>query len=61
MLDRSFTLRFLNVVCSSEGRTFSDLEAAIAAGRQAGFEFAIYQGDRRVAYWTVFGGLRVST
>jgi len=53
-----FTLRFTNVVCSSDGETFATKDQAIARGRKAGFEFTVWNGDSLVASWTVFGGLR---
>lgn len=56
-MDR-FKLRFTNVDCASEGRTFSSLNEAVAAGKATGFEFSVWDGDRMAASWTVFGGLR---
>ena len=35
---------------------FDTLEAARAYGVEKFFEHSIYQGDRRVGYWTTFGG-----
>lgn len=54
-----FTLRFTNVICPREGETFPVREDAIARGRDAGFEFTVWNGDKLVASWTVFGGLRL--
>lgn len=57
---QTFTLRFINVFCSAEGRTFSDLEAALDYGRSVGFEFQVYQADGQIAaVWTIFGGTTV--
>ena len=53
-----FTLHFTNVICSSEGLSFDDVETAFAAGRKAGFEFSIRHRGEIVASWTVFGGRR---
>lgn len=54
-----FVLRFTNVVCSRDGETFDTCAAAVERGRDAGFEFSVWRGDRRVASWSVFGGLAV--
>lgn len=53
-----FTLRFTNVCCSSDGMTFSSVEDAYQAGREAGFEFTVWNASDRVLSWTVFGGRR---
>jgi len=53
-----FTLRFTNVQCSAEGETFPSADAAIARGRQCGFEFTVWSEGALVVSWTVFGGLR---
>lgn len=37
---------------------FETAEAAVEYGRRCGFEFSVWQGEARVASWTVFGGLR---
>ena len=54
-----FKLRFTNVICAREGETFTDLDAAIARGRETFFEFTIWNADKLAASWTVFGGLRL--
>lgn len=37
---------------------FDTLDAAIAYGRSKGFEFQVMRGNKLLAFWTVFGGLR---
>jgi hypothetical protein len=51
-----FLLSFTNV--SAPSRSFATLDEAVAAGRAAFFEFSVWNDGRRVASWTVFGGLR---
>ena len=46
------TLHFTNVDCSSDGKTFPTLFAAVAHGRGTGFEFAVFEDGKRVASWT---------
>ncbi len=53
-----FTTHFTNVICSSEGREFATLNAAIADGKASGFEFTVRRAGKRVASWSIFGGLR---
>lgn len=54
-----FQMSFVNVPAPS--KQFATLEDAIAAGRQAGFEFIVQDAANRiVASWSVFGGLRLS-
>lgn len=60
MKTSSFLLRFTNVSCSSDGKTFSTLSAAVKHGIECGFEFSVWQGAGRAASWTVFGGLVTS-
>ena len=54
-----FDLFFTNFPDRGRVDSFATLDAAIAAGRRAGFEFTVWSGPRCMASWTVFGGLRV--
>ena len=40
---------------------FASLDAAIAAGKNAFYEFAVMQGDRLIASWGAFSGTRYYT
>lgn len=61
-MDTPFLLQFTNV--DNGIRRYPTLDAAIAAGRRAGFEFTVSEHSisenrtRLVASWSVFGGLR---
>ena len=52
-----FTLRYTNILANGD-RHFDTLDAAVAHGKGAGFEFTVWNGDRLLVSWSVFGGLR---
>ena len=52
-----FTVYFLNMGYGLEV-SFASIEAAVAAGKAAGWEFGVYSGGSAVATWSPISGLR---
>lgn len=54
-----FTLHFTNVTNSLSGTTYPTADEAFNAGKKAGFEFSVWNGDSIVYSWSYFGGKRI--